>query len=104
MEFHYSAFPRYEPQRNVHVEAANAAARTKRRTKMRTTKAKTTKPAKTTRSAAQAKATAIGKIARYWFDRTSLQTKKDGTDFQETAVWCIKAALEAAYDAGRASR
>lgn len=60
-----------------------------------------TRPIETTRTAAQTKAAAIGGIAREWFDRADLLTRSDRSDFQETAVWCIKAALEAAYEAGR---
>lgn len=31
---------------------------------------------------------------------TTLQTQKSGDDFKEVAVWSVKAALEAAYQAG----
>jgi len=32
---------------------------------------------------------------------TTLETRKsDGLDFHDVAVWCLKEALQAAYDAG----
>lgn len=34
----------------------------------------------------------------------TLVTRKSSEDFREAAVWCIKAALEEAYEAGRKSR
>lgn len=34
-------------------------------------------------------------------DLPNLETTKSGADFKEQAVWCVKAALEAAYVAGR---
>jgi hypothetical protein len=41
-------------------------------------------------------------IALQWFDR-DLQERKSGEDFKEVAVWSIKAALQAAYDAGKSA-
>lgn len=43
----------------------------------------------------------ILKLAEKWFDRNSLQTNNNSTDFAESAVWCIKGALEDAYSAGK---
>lgn len=41
-------------------------------------------------------------IARKHLDLTTLETRQDDDkDFHELAVWSIKAALEAAYNAGR---
>jgi len=45
---------------------------------------------------------AVEKIAREALDLETLETRKmDGLDFKEQAVWSIKQALEAAYEAGR---
>ena len=45
---------------------------------------------------------AIEKIAKDILDLETLATRKwDRLDFQEQAVWSIKEALEAAYEAGR---
>ena len=43
-------------------------------------------------------------IARKHLDIETLETRKsDGLDFHEVSVWGLLAALQAAYDAGRAS-
>jgi len=48
-------------------------------------------------------ATLLG-IARETLHLETLDTRRsDGLDFSDQAVWQIKAALEAAYEAGRAS-
>ena len=39
-------------------------------------------------------------ISLQWFDR-DLKERKCGDDFSEVAVWSIKAALQAAYEAGQ---
>ncbi|MES2685723.1 MAG: hypothetical protein V4706_02815 [Pseudomonadota bacterium] len=44
------------------------------------------------------------RIAREHLHVETLVTRKmDGLDFHEVAVWSIEAALQAAYDAGKAS-
>jgi len=40
-------------------------------------------------------------IARRLLDIRTLETTRTGDDFHEVAVWSIKEALEAAYEAGR---
>ena len=46
--------------------------------------------------------TAIEKIAREILDLETLETRKmDSLDFHDIAVWEIRKALEAAYNAGR---
>jgi hypothetical protein len=42
--------------------------------------------------------------ARHLFLETLETRNSDSLDFHDTAVWSIKAALEAAYEAGRQSR
>ena len=43
----------------------------------------------------------IERIAREHLDIETLETRRsDELDFHEVAVWCIRAALEAAYEAG----
>ncbi|MBI9017354.1 MAG: hypothetical protein JEZ07_08860 [Phycisphaerae bacterium] len=49
------------------------------------------------------KAKTLLAIAQEWLNLETLETRKCGEDFQEQAIWCIKAALEAAYEAGRNS-
>lgn len=47
----------------------------------------------------------IKSIAEKHLFLETLETRKsDGLDFSDQAVWQIKAALEAAYKAGKASR
>jgi len=44
----------------------------------------------------------LERIAAEHLDLETLQTRNSGdADFHEHAVWCIEAALEAAYEAGR---
>lgn len=46
----------------------------------------------------------LATIARRYFGTTSLETQTSGDkDFKEVAVWNLKAALEAAFEAGRES-
>lgn len=48
-------------------------------------------------------ATTLAEIARKHLGVRTLETRKaDGLDFHDCAVWNLKAALEAAYAAGRA--
>ncbi len=47
--------------------------------------------------------TILAGIALEWFSFPSLETRRGPEDFKETAVWCVKAALEAAYEAGMAA-
>ena len=62
---------------------------------------KTIKSAQPTKSA---KAAAIEAIARDILRIETLEERKsDELDFYDRAVWTIEAALEAAYEAGRAS-
>lgn len=50
----------------------------------------------------QNQAAAVEKIARDVLGLETLETRKsDGLDFHDLAVWNIKAALEAAYKAGK---
>lgn len=43
----------------------------------------------------------IARIAKEHLHLETLDTRRsDSLDFSDQAVWCIKAALEAAYDAG----
>lgn len=42
-------------------------------------------------------------IAKAHLDIHTFERQRSGADFQEQAVWTIQAALEAAYEAGRAS-
>lgn len=45
---------------------------------------------------------AIQKIAKKWLGLKTLETSgRDGLDFSDQAVWSLKAALEAAYEAGK---
>jgi hypothetical protein len=43
-------------------------------------------------------------IAAKHLDVHTFERQRSGADFQEQAVWTIQAALEAAYEAGRASK
>lgn len=44
----------------------------------------------------------LNKIARHTLDLATLETRhSDGLDFSDQAVWNIKEALEAAYEAGK---
>ena len=43
------------------------------------------------------------KIAQEHLNFETLEERKCGLDFKEVAVWTVKSALEAAYEAGRAS-
>ena len=46
----------------------------------------------------------IAAIAKDVLDIPTLETRKsDRLDFHEVSVWCLKEALEAAYQAGRES-
>ena len=46
----------------------------------------------------------LQRIASRILDIETLETRRsDGLDFHEVAVWSVKQALEAAYDAGRAA-
>lgn len=47
--------------------------------------------------------TILAGIAREWFSFPSLEERHSSEDFKETAVWCVKSALEAAYEAGMAA-
>lgn len=42
----------------------------------------------------------IQKIASLWLARDTLETQNNSNDFVETATWCIKGALQEAYDQG----
>lgn len=44
--------------------------------------------------------TAVAEIAGQHLNLTTLDTQNNGRDFTEQSVWCIKAALEAAFNAG----
>jgi hypothetical protein len=47
----------------------------------------------------------LAEIAARHLNLETLETRNsDGLDFHDMAVWSIKAALEAAYEAGRQSR
>ena len=43
---------------------------------------------------------ALEKIAQETLFLDTLEIRNNGTDFQEQAVWCIKTALEKAYQLG----
>ena len=43
----------------------------------------------------------IETIARRLLDFASLETTRSSADFREVAVWSVREALEAAYEAGR---
>lgn len=43
----------------------------------------------------------IASIAKRLLDVESLQTTRTSADFREIAVWSVKEALEAAYEAGQ---
>lgn len=43
----------------------------------------------------------LAAIARQHLDVDTLETSRTGKDFQEQAVWCLRDALVAAYNAGR---
>lgn len=44
----------------------------------------------------------LERIAQEHLDIPTLETRRmDSLDFHDTAVWCIKAALKAAYEAGQ---
>lgn len=43
----------------------------------------------------------LAEIAKEHLFFATLDTQKSGQDFQEVAVWAVKAALEAAYQAGQ---
>ncbi len=43
----------------------------------------------------------LDSIARRLLDIRTLETTRTGDDFHEVAVWSIREALEAAYEAGR---
>ena len=46
----------------------------------------------------------LARIAKDELHLETLETRKsDSLDFHDCAIWCIKAALEAAYDAGQQS-
>ncbi len=46
----------------------------------------------------------LNTIAREALDLETLETRNsDSLDFHDTAVWCVKEALERAYEAGRQS-
>ena len=47
----------------------------------------------------------IGQIAKKHLRIETLETRNsDSLDFHDTAVWALRAALEAAYEAGRKAR
>lgn len=47
----------------------------------------------------------LAAIAKKYFGTASLDTRNsDALDFRDLAVWNLRAALEAAYDAGRQSK
>lgn len=44
------------------------------------------------------------KIAKEHFNIDTLETRKsDSLDFYDVAVWCVRDALDAAYEAGKAA-
>ena len=43
----------------------------------------------------------IETIAKKLLDFNTLETTRTGSDFREVAVWSVREALEAAYEAGR---
>lgn len=63
---------------------------------------RTTKPAAKKTAAAMDKT--VRAIAAKHLSLTTLDETRTGADFREQAVWTIRAALEAAYEAGRAAR
>ncbi len=47
----------------------------------------------------------VNRIAKEILNFDTLETRNsDSLDFKETAVWCVKEALEAAYKAGQQSK
>jgi hypothetical protein len=57
------------------------------------------------RAAAPTKAELLSLIAKKHLRIETLETRNaDGLDFHDVAVWCIKDALEAAFEAGRKTR
>ncbi len=47
----------------------------------------------------------VNQLAKEFFNYETLETRNsDSLDFKETAVWCVKNALEAAYKAGKAAK
>lgn len=47
----------------------------------------------------------VSRIAKEFLNYDTLETRnRDRLDFKDTAVWCVKDALEAAYKAGQQSR
>ena len=55
--------------------------------------------------ATEARDVALAKIASIYLHRDTLETQNsDRLDFSDQAVWSLKAALEAAYAAGKASK
>lgn len=49
--------------------------------------------------------TVVSQLAKEFFNFDTLETRNsDSLDFKETAVWCVKDALEAAYKAGKAAK
>lgn len=62
-------------------------------------------PRMTAAAAARHQAEVVEKIGRDVMGLETLeQRKSDSLDFHDMAVWTMKAALEAAYAAGRASK
>lgn len=58
-----------------------------------------------TRKGRSAKDQLIAEIALQHFNIETLETRNsDNLDFHDVAVWCVKDALEAAYEAGRKAR
>lgn len=48
---------------------------------------------------------AVNRIAKEFLNYDTLETRNsDSLDFKDTAVWCVKDALEAAYKAGQQSK
>lgn len=59
---------------------------------------------KTNRTTRPAINPTLAKIAREILDLETLETRNsDGLDFSDKAVWAIRDALQAAFEAGRAS-
>lgn len=55
--------------------------------------------------AEEARDIALAKIASIYLGRETLETRSsDRLDFSDQAVWSLKAALEAAYAAGKAAK
>jgi hypothetical protein len=85
----------------VHNELANI--RRERAREANATPAPVTPAATPTNSEAAVDAR-LEQIARTTLGLETLETRKsDGLDFHDLAVWQIKQALQAAYEAGRAS-